>query len=65
MLESYQENRRTPKKLFFSFLMLSLLFAPLAEFIELDLFGDEFLVLAGPVIYTLAGSAGKLYKSIL
>jgi hypothetical protein len=41
------------------------LLAPFAIFIELDLFGDEFLVLAGPVIHAFTGAAGKFYKSIL
>ena len=45
--------------------MLGLFLAPFAEFIELDLFGDEFLVFAGPVIYPFTASAGKFYKSIL
>jgi len=45
--------------------MLGLLSAPFAEFFELDLFSDEFLILAGPVIYALAGRAGEFYKSIL
>ena len=38
--------------------MLGILFAPFAILLELDLSRDEFLVLAGPVIYVLAGSAG-------
>jgi len=45
--------------------VLGFLFAPLAILIELNLFSDEFLVFTGPVIYALAGTAGKLYKSIL
>jgi hypothetical protein len=45
--------------------VFGLLFAPLAEFIELELFSDEFFVLAGPVVDPLASSAGKFYKSIL
>jgi hypothetical protein len=45
--------------------VLSLLLAPLAEFIKLYLFSDEFLVLAGPVIYAFAITAGEFYKSIL
>ena len=45
--------------------MLGLLAAPFAILFELDLFGDEFLVLAGPVIDALAGTAGEFYKSIL
>ena len=45
--------------------MLSLLSAPFAEFFELDFLSNEFLVLTGPVIYTLAGSTGEFYKSIL
>ena len=45
--------------------MLGLLSAPFAEFFELDFLGNEFLVLAGPVIYALASSASKFYKSIL
>jgi len=45
--------------------MLRLLAAPFAEFFKLDFFSDEFLVLAGPVIYVLASSTGKFYKSIL
>ncbi len=53
------------EKLFFDLLMLGLFLAPSAEFQKLNLLGDEFLVLAGPVIYPLASPAGKLYKSIL
>lgn len=45
--------------------MLGLLFAPFAVFIQLNLFSDEFFVLAGPVIDAFAGLAGKFYKSIL
>ena len=45
--------------------MLGIFTAPFAEFIELNLFSDEFLVLAGPVIDPLAGSTTKFYKSIL
>jgi len=45
--------------------MLRLFAAPFAEFIELDFFGDQFFVLAGPVIYTFADTTGKFYKSIL
>jgi hypothetical protein len=45
--------------------MLGLLLAPLAEFVELNLFSDEFLVLAGPVIYSLASPTAEFYKSIL
>jgi len=45
--------------------VLGLLAAPFAILIKLDLFSDEFLVLAGPVIDAFAGSAGKFYKSVL
>jgi len=45
--------------------VFSFLFAPLAVFIELDFFGYEFLVLAGPVIYPFTGATGEFYKSIL
>ena len=45
--------------------MLSLFSTPIAILFELNLFCDEFLVFAGPVIYAFAGSAGKFYKSIL
>ena len=45
--------------------MLLLLSAPFTILFELDLFSDEFLVFAGPVIYPFAGRAGKFYKSIL
>ena len=45
--------------------MLGLLAAPFAIFFELDLFSDEFFVLAGPVIYTFTCGATKFYKSIL
>jgi len=45
--------------------MLGLLSAPFAVFFKLDFFSNEFLVLAGPVIYAFAGSADKFYKSIL
>ena len=45
--------------------MLGLLSAPFAILFELDFFSNEFLVLAGPVIYALAGSTGEFYKAIL
>jgi hypothetical protein len=45
--------------------MLGLLAAPFAILFELYLFGDEFLVFAGPVIYALTSRTGKFYKSIL
>ena len=45
--------------------MHSLFLAPLAVFVQLDLFSNELLVLAGPVVYALAGAACELYKSIL
>ena len=51
--------------LFLDLLVFSLLLAPFAEFVEFDLLSDKFLVLAGPVVDTLAGTAGELYKSIL
>jgi hypothetical protein len=63
---SITENKgKNSENLFFDFLVLSLFSAPFAEFFKLNLFSDEFLVLAGPVIYALAGSAAKFYKSIL
>ena len=45
--------------------MLRLLAAPFAEFFKLNLFRDEFLVLAGPVINPFASDTGKFYKAIL
>jgi hypothetical protein len=45
--------------------MIGLLSAPFAILFKLNLFSDEFLVFAGPVIYAFAGRAGKFYKSIL
>jgi len=45
--------------------MLGLFAAPFAILFELNLFSDEFLVFAGPVIDALAISAGEFYKSIL
>ena len=45
--------------------MLGLFTAPFAEFFKLDFFSDEFFIFTGPVIYVLAGFAGKFYKSIL
>jgi len=45
--------------------MLGSLSAPFAEFIELDFFDNKFFVLAGPVIYALASTADKFYKSFL
>ncbi len=59
------ERRRKGEALLFDFFVLGLLFAPFAEFIELNLFSDEFFVLTGPVIYALTCSASKFYKSIL
>ena len=45
--------------------MLLLGLAPLAILLELDLAGDELLVLAAPVVYALAGSAGEFDEFIL
>ena len=45
--------------------MLGLFSAPFAVLIELDFLGNEFLVLAGPVIYTLAIGASELDKAVL
>ena len=45
--------------------MLGLFAAPFAIFFELDFFSYEFLVLAGPIVYPLASSAGEFYKSVL
>jgi hypothetical protein len=45
--------------------VLSFLFAPLAVLQKLDLFLDELLIFAGPIVYALAVSAGELYKSVL
>ncbi len=39
--------------------------APFAVLFELDLAHDQFLVLAGPIVDTLALAAGELDKSIL
>jgi hypothetical protein len=52
-------------KLFLNFFVLGLLAAPLAVFFKLDLFSNELLIFAGPVIYALASSAGEFYKPIL
>jgi len=38
--------------------MLGLLATPFAVFFELDFFGYQFLILAGPVINALASPAG-------
>ena len=45
--------------------MLGLLAAPFAILFELNLFSDEFFILAGPVIYALANTTCELNKSIL
>jgi len=39
--------------------VLGLLAAPFAEFFKLYFLGNEFFVLAGPVIDAFAGSAGQ------
>ncbi|OGI81819.1 hypothetical protein A3I95_02465 [Candidatus Nomurabacteria bacterium RIFCSPLOWO2_02_FULL_44_12] len=60
--ESYQENKRNKRnQLLFGLFVLGLLLAPLTILIELDLLGNQFLVLAGPVIYPLAIATGELY----
>ena len=51
--------------LFLDLFMLLLRLAPLAVLLELDLASDKFLVLAAPVVYALAGSAGEFYEFIL
>lgn len=53
------------KNLLFRFFVLGLLLTPLAEFYELDFLGHGLLVLAGPVVDALAGTAGEFYKPIL
>jgi len=45
--------------------MLRMSLAPAAILLELDLFGDEFFVLARPIIDAIAFGAGELEKLIL
>jgi len=45
--------------------MLGLFAAPVTIFQKFNLFSNEFLVFAGPVIHAFAGGTGKFYKSIL
>lgn len=45
--------------------MLGNFSTPFAILVELDLFNDEFLVLAGPVVYMLTNCTGEFNKSIL
>jgi len=45
--------------------MGSALLAPLAILSKLYLPGDELLVLAGPIVYSLAFGTGEFYQSIL
>ena len=45
--------------------MLGLLLAPFAILLKLEFFHNELFILTRKVVYALAGSAGKLYKSIL
>lgn len=45
--------------------MLGFFLAPFAILVELNLFNDKFLVLAGPVVNPFAGGTGEFYKSIL
>jgi len=45
--------------------MGSVFAAPFAELFEFNFLGNQFLILAGPVIDAFAGGAAKLYKSIL
>ena len=42
------------KWLFFRLFMLGVFLAPFAELLQLDLFSDELLVLAGPVVNAFA-----------
>ena len=56
---------KAERLLFLDLLMLLLGLAPLAILLELDLAGDELLVLAAPVVYALAGSAGEFDEFIL
>lgn len=45
--------------------MHGVLVAELAEFIELDLAFDEFLILARPVVHAFAALAGKFDQLVL
>ena len=51
--------------LFLNLLVLGMSLAPAAILLELDLFGDEFFVLARPIIDAIAFGAGELEKLIL
>lgn len=51
--------------LFLGFLVFGLFLAPFAKLQKLDFSFDFLLVLAGPVVNTLTGSAGEFYESVL
>ena len=51
--------------LLFYLLMLRMQLAPAAILLELDLLGDELLILARPIIDAVAFGAGELEKLIL
>jgi hypothetical protein len=51
--------------LLFDFFVFLLNLTPFAVFVELDLSGDEFLVLSAPVVNTLTGSASEFDQFIL
>ena len=45
--------------------MLGVFLAPAAVLFELDLAGHKLFVLAAPVVYALASTAGEFYEFIL
>lgn len=51
--------------LFFDFFMFLLNLTPFTVFVELDLSGDEFLILSAPVVDALTSSASKFDQFIL
>jgi len=56
---------RSKRELLLAFFVLGVFTAPLTVLFKFKFFNHQFLVFAGPVVYALAGSAGKFYKSIL
>ena len=51
--------------LFFYLFVRSRLSAPFAELLEFDLFGDEFLILARPIVGAAALRTGEFYELVL
>lgn len=65
MLHKDYNKGKSKRELLLVLFVLGVLTAPFTVLFEFKFFDYQFLVFTGPVVYALAGSAGKFYKSIL